>query len=497
MAVASPLVPRASFLGAFSAPLSRCWPACCCWACSCCRSRRAARRATGGGLAAAAPGPRWPGWWARRRSPCWGSSWCCAGETVAAGRPRTERPRGSRTPTCCRRPAERRRPRPSARLPERLGPYLLIDRIGEGGLAEVFTAAWHGARRHHPPLRGQAAAPRAVRRRHGGRPLPGRAGAGRLPAPSQHRRRRRLRGGRRAALPRRGVHRRAGRRPAHPPHGASSSSARSAPPPSCTWPTRCWARWNTPTPRSTTRASPSTWSTATSPPDNILISERGEVKLLDFGIAQVRGSSGLGTSGNETVKGNVDFMSPEQARGFTVDQRADLFSVGLVIYLLRGPGPPLPGQDAVRPAAGGGGRAPGARARLHRRAAPAAAGAAARAAGHRPGRAVSVRAPGPRGDRPLLRGGPAELAEAVRACSARSCCASGPASSWCWAPPAAAGPAPPQDAFARVGAGASLLDEDVHGGPQLGAGGEHRVDHVALEGADRLPSRGCFSSSRT
>jgi serine/threonine protein kinase len=67
-------------------------------------------------------------------------------------------------------------------------------------------------------------------------------------------------------------------------------------------------------------------------PDNILISERGEVKLLDFGIAQVRGSSGLGTSGNETVKGNVDFMSPEQARGFTVDHRADLFSIGLVIY---------------------------------------------------------------------------------------------------------------------------------------------------------------------
>jgi eukaryotic-like serine/threonine-protein kinase len=67
-------------------------------------------------------------------------------------------------------------------------------------------------------------------------------------------------------------------------------------------------------------------------PENILLSERAEVKLLDFGIAQVRGSSGLGTSGSETVKGNVDFMSPEQAQGFTVDHRADLFSVGLVIY---------------------------------------------------------------------------------------------------------------------------------------------------------------------
>ena len=67
-------------------------------------------------------------------------------------------------------------------------------------------------------------------------------------------------------------------------------------------------------------------------PENIVISERGEVKLLDFGIAQVRGSSGLGVSGNETVRGNVDFMSPEQAGGATVDHRADLFSVGLVIF---------------------------------------------------------------------------------------------------------------------------------------------------------------------
>jgi hypothetical protein len=91
-------------------------------------------------------------------------------------------------------------------------------------------------------------------------------------------------------------------------------------------------------------------------PDNILISERGEVKLLDFGIAQIRGSSGQGTSGNETVKGNVDFMSPEQACGQTVDHRADLFSVGLVIYYCAARAPLYRGKtlyDRLLAAAGG------------------------------------------------------------------------------------------------------------------------------------------------
>jgi serine/threonine-protein kinase len=68
-------------------------------------------------------------------------------------------------------------------------------------------------------------------------------------------------------------------------------------------------------------------------PENILVSDRGEVKLLDFGIAQIRGSTGGSDQPEgDTVKGNVDFMSPEQARGGAVDHRADLFSVGLVIY---------------------------------------------------------------------------------------------------------------------------------------------------------------------
>jgi hypothetical protein len=66
-------------------------------------------------------------------------------------------------------------------------------------------------------------------------------------------------------------------------------------------------------------------------PENVIVSERGEVKLLDFGI--VKTSTGrLAQTEIGHVKGNVDFMAPEQARGRAVDRRADLFSVGLVIY---------------------------------------------------------------------------------------------------------------------------------------------------------------------
>ena len=65
-------------------------------------------------------------------------------------------------------------------------------------------------------------------------------------------------------------------------------------------------------------------------PENIMISERGEVKVLDFGI--VKATQRLSQTDIGMVKGNVDYMSPEQARGRPVDRRADVFSMGLVIY---------------------------------------------------------------------------------------------------------------------------------------------------------------------
>jgi hypothetical protein len=65
-------------------------------------------------------------------------------------------------------------------------------------------------------------------------------------------------------------------------------------------------------------------------PNNLMISARGEVKLLDFGI--VKAENKLSQTQEGMIKGNVFYMSPEQARGLPVDPRADLFSLGLVLY---------------------------------------------------------------------------------------------------------------------------------------------------------------------
>jgi|GEM_PF-468144 len=66
-------------------------------------------------------------------------------------------------------------------------------------------------------------------------------------------------------------------------------------------------------------------------PNNILISARGEVKLFDFGIAKAD-EGRLHQTQTGVVKGNVSFMAPEQARGEMVDRRADVAALGLVLY---------------------------------------------------------------------------------------------------------------------------------------------------------------------
>ncbi len=67
-------------------------------------------------------------------------------------------------------------------------------------------------------------------------------------------------------------------------------------------------------------------------PANVLCSFQGEVKLTDFGIAKASVRALETMSG--IVKGRFDYMSPEQASGLGVDQRADIFSAGVVLYEL-------------------------------------------------------------------------------------------------------------------------------------------------------------------
>ncbi|MEM6294632.1 MAG: protein kinase, partial [Myxococcota bacterium] len=74
-------------------------------------------------------------------------------------------------------------------------------------------------------------------------------------------------------------------------------------------------------------------------PHNIMVSFEGQVKILDFGIARTAGGSRrddgwTGASTEETIKGKVAYMSPEQAHGRTVDHRSDVYSLGVVLYEL-------------------------------------------------------------------------------------------------------------------------------------------------------------------
>ena len=67
-------------------------------------------------------------------------------------------------------------------------------------------------------------------------------------------------------------------------------------------------------------------------PPNILVSKRGEVKLVDFGLAKA--TSQLETTDPGVVKGKFSYLSPEAASGKEVDRRADIFAVGILLFEL-------------------------------------------------------------------------------------------------------------------------------------------------------------------
>jgi TolB-like protein len=64
--------------------------------------------------------------------------------------------------------------------------------------------------------------------------------------------------------------------------------------------------------------------------DNIMLTSEGLVKIMDFGLAKLRGVGRVTKEG--TTLGTIPYMSPEQVRGIEVDQRSDIFSWGVVLY---------------------------------------------------------------------------------------------------------------------------------------------------------------------
>jgi hypothetical protein len=82
-------------------------------------------------------------------------------------------------------------------------------------------------------------------------------------------------------------------------------------------------------------------------PQNVLVSTKGNAKLIDFGIAKARDRV-VGDTSSGQVKGKIRYMAPEQALGSTLDRRADIWAVGAVLYHLLSGKPPYDGDNDVQ-----------------------------------------------------------------------------------------------------------------------------------------------------
>jgi hypothetical protein len=80
-------------------------------------------------------------------------------------------------------------------------------------------------------------------------------------------------------------------------------------------------------------------------PYNILVSYSGEVKITDFGVAKARLRDRQQTR-HGVLKGKLGYLSPEQARGLPVDQRSDIYLLGLVLFELTTGRQAIAGRDA-------------------------------------------------------------------------------------------------------------------------------------------------------
>jgi serine/threonine protein kinase len=81
-------------------------------------------------------------------------------------------------------------------------------------------------------------------------------------------------------------------------------------------------------------------------PDNFLMNSVGDVKLIDFALAQrVRHGIAKLFRGRSKIQGTRSYMSPEQIRMQALDQRADIYSFGCMIFELLGGRPPFTGNS--------------------------------------------------------------------------------------------------------------------------------------------------------
>ncbi len=81
-------------------------------------------------------------------------------------------------------------------------------------------------------------------------------------------------------------------------------------------------------------------------PSNIMVDEDRRVKLMDFGLAKFVAEDGRQVTGTGKVVGTYRYMAPEQLQGWPIDARADLYSLGVMLYELMAGRPPF---DAKTP----------------------------------------------------------------------------------------------------------------------------------------------------
>ena len=80
---------------------------------------------------------------------------------------------------------------------------------------------------------------------------------------------------------------------------------------------------------------------------NIMITDTGVVKVMDFGIARAVSESANTQAYSVGIVGTAQYFSPEQARGEHVDARTDLYSTGVLLYEMLAGRPPFKGETAV------------------------------------------------------------------------------------------------------------------------------------------------------